>query len=108
MSRKLEIIIIVLVALGAAAAGAGAAIYFAYPNQVSLVAGETRSYVLSFNQPPGTVKTEENTAFKGAARPAAAAAPGAAAGDWPSFRLVIPSLAVTAARTTRGAPSALA
>jgi len=66
MSRRLEIIILVLVALGAAGAGAGAALYFAYPNQVELAAGEARAYLLSLNQPPGTVRTEENAAFKGA------------------------------------------
>src|SRR5215472_1017861 len=48
MSRRLEIIILVLVALGAAGAGAGAALYFAYPNQVQLAAGEARAYLLSF------------------------------------------------------------
>ncbi|MBV8439788.1 MAG: PQQ-binding-like beta-propeller repeat protein [Hyphomicrobiales bacterium] len=87
MSRRLEIIILVLVALGAAAAGAGAALYFAYPVQVGTVAAAARSTLLSFDAPPGTVTTEENTAFKGAATPSQppAAAPGAAAGDWPSY-----------------------
>ena len=52
MSRRLEIIILVLVALGAAAAGAGGALYFAYPVQVSAVAGAARSTLLSFDAPP--------------------------------------------------------
>ena len=73
MSRRLEIIILVLVALGAAGAGAGAALYFAYPNQVQLAAGEARAYLLSLNQPPGTVRTEENAASKGAQTPVSAA-----------------------------------
>ena len=87
MNRTLDIIILVLVALGALASGAGVALYFAYPNQVQLVAGETRAFLLSLNPPQGTVTTEENAAFKGAAAPQPRAAPtlGAAAGDWPSY-----------------------
>jgi alcohol dehydrogenase (cytochrome c) len=93
MRHKFEIIAIALVAAGAAAVGAGAALYFAYPNQVQLVAGETRSYLLSLNAPPGTVRTEENPAFKGTATPApqAAAPPGATAGDWPSYNRTLTS-----------------
>src|SRR6516165_4770849 len=80
-------IIFALVAIVAAGVGAAAALYFAFPNQVQLVGGETRSELLSLNAPPGTLTTESNAAFKGAAAPAAAAgpAPGAAAGDWPSY-----------------------
>jgi alcohol dehydrogenase (cytochrome c) len=94
MSRSLGIIIFMLVALAAAAAGAGVALYFAYPNQVSLLAGEARSYVLSLNQPPGTVRTEENTVFESATSTPAATAtatPGAAAGDWPSYNKTLTS-----------------
>ena len=80
-------IIFALVAIVAAGIGAAAALYFAFPNQVQLVGGETRSELLSLNAPPGTLTTEANAAYKGAAVPAAAAgpAPGAAAGDWPSY-----------------------
>jgi alcohol dehydrogenase (cytochrome c) len=80
-------VIVALVAIVAAGIGAAAALYFVYPNQVQLVGGETRSELLSLNAPPGTLTTESNAAFKGAAAPAAAAgpAPGAAAGDWPSY-----------------------
>jgi alcohol dehydrogenase (cytochrome c) len=80
-------IIVALVAVVAAAVGAGAALYFAFPNQVQLVGGETRSELLSLNAPPGTLTTEANAAYKGAAVPASAAgaAPAPAAGDWPSY-----------------------
>ena len=87
MSRRSEIIVLALVALGALAVGAGAALYFMYPNQVQFVGGESREYLLSLNAPPGTVRTEENPAYKGAATPApkAEAAPRGAAEDWPSY-----------------------
>ena len=80
-------IIVALVAVVAAAVGAGAALYFAFPNQVQLVGGETRSELLSLNAPPGTLTTEANAAYKGSAVPASAAgaAPAPAAGDWPSY-----------------------
>jgi hypothetical protein len=45
MSRRLEIINIALVAMGTFAVGAGTALYFAYPVQVSLLAGAARSYL---------------------------------------------------------------
>lgn len=80
-------IILALVAIVAAAAGAAATLYFAFPNQVQLVGGETRSELLSLNAPPGTLTIESNAAYKGAAPAGAAAGPeaGAAAGDWPSY-----------------------
>jgi alcohol dehydrogenase (cytochrome c) len=67
--------------------GAGAALYFAYPVQVGTVAGAVRSTLLSYNEPPGTLKTEQNSAYKAPAAPAQppASAPSAAAGDWPSY-----------------------
>src|SRR5262249_37896808 len=88
MSRRFEIVILALVALGALAVGAGVALYFAHPVQVGAVAGAVRSTILSFNEPPGTVRTEENPAYKAPAAPSqppAAAGPSAAAGDWPSY-----------------------
>src|SRR5262245_9862106 len=95
MRHELEILIIVLVALGAAAAGAAAALYFAYPTRVELAAGEARSYILSLNAPSGTVTTEQNAAYKGRGteppKPAAAAVPGAAVGDWPSYNKTLTS-----------------
>ena len=82
-------IIFALVAVIAAGIGAAAALYFAFPNQVQLVGGETRSELLSLNAPTGTLTTEANAAYKGAAAPTAAAgaAPAPAAGDWPSYNL---------------------
>src|SRR5215472_19048928 len=80
-------VVVALVAIVAAAVGAAGALYFAFPNQVQLVGGETRSELLSLNAPPGTLTTEANAAYKGAAAPAAAAGPtlAAAAGDWPNY-----------------------
>src|SRR5262245_28488469 len=94
MSRRSEIVILVLVALGALAAGVGIALYFTYPIRVETAAGEARGYILSLNAPPGTVTTEENAVYKrgGAApQPAAAAVPGAAAGNWPSYNKTLTS-----------------
>lgn len=94
MRHRFEIIALVLVALGALAVGAGAALFFAYPTRVELAAGAARGYILSLNAPPGTVTTEENAAYKGgtvAPQPAAAAAPGAAAADWPSYNKTLTS-----------------
>ena len=57
-------VVVALVAVIAAGVGASAALYFAYPNQVQLVGGETRSELLSLNAPPGTLTTEANAAYK--------------------------------------------
>lgn len=94
MSRRLEIIIIALVALGVLGVGAGIALYFAYPVRVSLLAGAARSLLLTLNAPTGTVTTEQNPAYTGGAAapaPAAEAAPGASAGDWPSYNRTLTS-----------------
>jgi alcohol dehydrogenase (cytochrome c) len=94
MSRRLEIIIIALVALGAFAVGAGAALYFAYPVQVSLLAGAARSYLLALNAPPGAVTTAKNAAYKGgtaAPQPPAATLAGTGPGDWPSYNKTLTS-----------------
>jgi alcohol dehydrogenase (cytochrome c) len=77
-------VIVGLVAIVAAAVGAGVALYLAFPNQVQLVGGEMRSELLSLNAPAGTLTTEANAAYKGVVAPAAAA-PVAAAGDWPTY-----------------------
>jgi alcohol dehydrogenase (cytochrome c) len=92
MTRR-EIIVLAIVAVAAAGVGAGVALYFAYPNQVSIVGGETRSLLMSLNAPPGSLTTEENAAYKGApARAAAAgAAPAGAAADWPSYNKTLTS-----------------
>jgi alcohol dehydrogenase (cytochrome c) len=94
MKRRVGIIVTALVALAAAAVVAGAAIFFAYPVQVSLLAGVARSYLLTLNAPPGTVTIEENAAFTGAAAaspPPAEAARGAAIENWPSYNKTLTS-----------------
>ncbi len=67
--------------------GAGVAAYFIYPNQVQFAGGEAREEILSLNAPPGTVKTEENSAYKAAAspKPVSATAPAPAEEDWPTY-----------------------
>jgi len=88
MSRRFEIIILALVALGALGVGAGAGLYFAYPVQVGTIAGAARSTLLSLNEPPGTVTTQQNSAYKAPAAPpqsTTGAASRAAANDWPSY-----------------------
>ena len=92
MTRR-EIIVLAIVAVAAAGVGAGVALYFVYPNQVSIVGGETRSLLMSLNAPPGSLTTEENAAYKGApaSTAAAAAAPAAAAADWPSYNKTLSS-----------------
>ena len=64
MRYKLLIIAGVLVVIGAVAAGA---LYSAYPVQMATYAGLTRNYVISLVAPAGTVTTESNAAYKGAA-----------------------------------------
>src|SRR5215472_2936528 len=83
----------VLVAIVAAAVGAGIALYFVGTTRVEVAVGETRGELLSRNAPAGTLTTETNAAYKGAAPPAAAAgtAPAAAAGDWPSYNKTLTS-----------------
>src|SRR6516162_7919942 len=82
MRRSVEYVILALVALGAAGIGAGIALYLAYPVQVGTVAGAVRSTLMSLNAPPGTVTTEQISAYKA---PAAPSQPPAGAGDWPSY-----------------------
>jgi alcohol dehydrogenase (cytochrome c) len=72
MRYKLLIIAGALIVTGAAAAGA---LYYAYPVQMATYAGMTRNCVISLVAPAGTVTTESNAAYKGAA----AVAPSAAA-----------------------------
>jgi alcohol dehydrogenase (cytochrome c) len=82
-----------LVAIIAAAVGAGIAVYFTGTTRVEVAAGVTRGEALSLNAPPGTLTTEANAAYKAPAAPASAAgtAPGAAAGDWPSYNKTLTS-----------------
>jgi len=93
MKEKLFIIGGTLVVIGAAAAGA---LYYAYPVRVSVFAGLTRNYFLSWSAPPGTTTTELNAAYKGSgpvapSPPAEAPLPSATAGDWPSYNRTLTS-----------------
>ena len=88
MRYKLLIIAGALIVVGAAAAGA---LYYAYPVQVSTLAGMTRNYFISLVAPAGTVTTESNAAYKGtrAVAPSPAAeALSPSARDWREPRRV--------------------
>src|SRR5215831_19761629 len=96
MRRKLFVIAGALGVMGAIGAAAGGALYYVYPVQVSIFAGLTRNYLISWFAPVGSTNTESNAAYKGAETVAAAPppqtvasveapSPRAAAGDWPSY-----------------------
>ena len=96
MRHKLVTIVGALVVAGVLAAAVGGALYYAYPTQVSLLAGLTRSYLLSWFAPKGTTTTESNPAYKNpgaaASEPASVApSPGTTAGDWPSYNKTLTS-----------------
>jgi alcohol dehydrogenase (cytochrome c) len=92
MKYKLLIIAAVLGVTGAVVAGG---LYFAYPVQVTTLAGMTRNYLISWSAHPGTITTELNSASKteaAAARPAVeTSSPDATAGDWPSYNRTLTS-----------------
>src|SRR5690348_9885288 len=81
-----------LIVIAAAAAGA---LYWAFPVRVSILAGLTRNYLLSWSAPRGTASTETNPAFRNASAlalsPVAEAVPAASAGDWPSYNRTLTS-----------------
>ncbi|HEU0061851.1 MAG TPA: PQQ-binding-like beta-propeller repeat protein [Hyphomicrobiaceae bacterium] len=82
-------VLVVIVAVGAGA------LYWAFPVRVSILAGLTRNYILSWSAPRGTASIEFNPAYQGAATlalsPVAAALPAASAGDWPSYNRTLTS-----------------
>jgi alcohol dehydrogenase (cytochrome c) len=82
---------VVLVAVGAAVVGAGIAYYFAHPARTEIAGAELRNIALSLNAPEGTVKTEQNPAFKATATPPATAPAAGTAGDWPSYNKTLTS-----------------
>jgi len=92
MKKKLLIIAGALVALGAVSAGA---LYWAFPVRVSILAGLTRNYILSWSAPRSTATSESNPAYKAVAAlaltPVAEALPAASAGDWPSYNRTLTS-----------------
>jgi alcohol dehydrogenase (cytochrome c) len=91
MRHWVDHVILALVAIGAAGVGAGIAYYFAHPARTEIAGAEVRNILLSLNAPPGTVTTEQNPAFKGAATPSGAAPAPGAAGDWPSYNKTLTS-----------------
>ena len=93
MRHRFLIIVGALVVIGAVAAGV---LYYAYPVQVSTLAGLTRNYLISWFAPPGTTTTELNAAYQGTGAaaplpPAEAPSAGAAAEDWPSYNRTLTS-----------------
>jgi PQQ-dependent dehydrogenase (methanol/ethanol family) len=96
MKRKSYLIAGALVVIGAVGAAAAGALYYAYPVQVSIFAGLTRNYILSWFAPHGTTTTELNAAYKGEgtvglAPPAGVSSPSVTAGDWPSYNRTLTS-----------------
>ena len=93
MIKKL---LMIAVALGVIGAAAGGTLYYLYPVQVSIFAGLTRNYLLTWFAPRGTTTTESNAAYKDAgavarALPAEASSPNVTAGDWPSYNRTLTS-----------------
>jgi alcohol dehydrogenase (cytochrome c) len=93
---KAKTFIIIAGALGAIGAAVAGGLYYAYPVQVSIFAGLTRNYLLSWSALPGATTTELNAAYKGAGAvalspPADAPLPSATAGDWPSYNRTLTS-----------------
>src|SRR3954469_2942722 len=93
MLKKVLILVGALVVAGGATGGA---LYYVYPVRVSVVAGLTRNFLLSWSAPPGTVSTEANPAGQGAAAavpvPAAQALPPEPDGaDWPGYNRTLTS-----------------
>ncbi len=91
MRPRRDYVFLILIAIAAAAGGAGIAFFVANKNRVEVAVGETRSGLLSMRAPPGTITTEMNPAYKGAAAPAAAVGPSPAAADWPSYNKTLSS-----------------
>src|SRR5215467_13546845 len=93
MMRKLLVIAGILVVVGIAAAGT---LYAAYPVQFVIFGALMRNYLLTWSVPEGRTTLEVNAADEApqtvvAASPAAAAIPGATAGDWPSYNRTLTS-----------------
>ena len=91
MNRRLELFSIVLFALNAGVVGGGVTSSLADEAGVEARVGELRGAILSLFAPAGAVATETNPNYKGAAAPAPAAPPSAAAADWPSYNKTLTS-----------------
>ena len=82
-------VLLIICALAVVGAIAGGGLYLAFPVQMTQIGGLTRNYLLTLSAPPGSLTTESNKSYSGAAAvepspPADAAASDAAADDWPS------------------------
>ena len=93
MLKKLLLLAGAIIVVGGIAGGA---LYYLYPVRVSVFAGLTRNFFLSWSAPPGTVSTELNPAGQSAAAvvpaPAAQAPPPEPSGaDWPSYNRTLTS-----------------
>ena len=93
MLRKILILAGALIVASGATMGA---LYYFYPVRVSVFAGLTRNFFLSWSAPPGTVSTESNPAGQSAAAvvpaPAAQAPPPEPSGaDWPGYNRTLTS-----------------
>lgn len=90
--KKLLAVVGALIAIGVATGGA---LYWAFPVRLSILAGLTRNYILSWSAPRGTASIEANPAYQATATlaltPVAAALPAASAGDWPSYNRTLSS-----------------
>ncbi len=93
MRPRRDYVILALAAAAAGAVGLGLGLYYAYPVQVSSVAAAGRNELLSLDAPTGTVTTEKNPAFNGAAASASPAGTtsGATTGDWASYNKTLTS-----------------
>jgi alcohol dehydrogenase (cytochrome c) len=91
--RKVLIVVGALIVTGAAAR---AVVADDMTVEASIMAALTRNYFLTLSAPAGTTATESNPTYKepAAATPSPAAnvqAPGAPAGDWPSYNRTLTS-----------------
>lgn len=69
---------------------AGGALYYLFPGELTQLGGLGINFARSFSQPPGTIATETNPAFKGV-EASATPSPAAASDDWPSYNRTLNS-----------------
>ena len=86
--KKFLMIVGALAVIGVATGGG---LYYAYPVQVSTLAGLTRNYIISLVAPAGSITTEMNADYRGAEAVAQAAPAEVPAEDWPSYNRTLSS-----------------
>lgn len=69
---------------------AGGVLYYLFPGELTQLGGLGINFARSFSQPPGTIATETNPAFKGV-EASATPSPAAASDDWPSYNRTLNS-----------------